>query len=87
MKGRSKDRTPSKRGNQKPEPASGLWPRQEVGIQSPEDRNLSSEEGGREAKPMNVGVVGESGTEGEIPRGPCGERNTVKTVRSVREEG
>jgi hypothetical protein len=38
-----------------------------------EDRSPSTEEGEREAKPMNIGFVGRHGTEGEIPRGLCGE--------------
>ncbi|MCS3676687.1 hypothetical protein GGP72_000595 [Salinibacter ruber] len=72
-KGCSKDRTPSTKHCRKLEAASVQSTTGGRDFTHPEDRSPSFEEGGREIKPMNIGVVGRHGTEGEIPRGFCGE--------------
>lgn len=72
-KGCSKDRIPSTKHCRKPETASVQSTTGGRDLTHSEDRNPSIEEGERESKPMNIGVVGRHGTEGEIPRGLCGE--------------
>jgi hypothetical protein len=81
---------------ERPKTASGWSPRQEGPdkypgsgreLTYPEIRSLPLRKVEGEVESVNADYVGKHGTEGEIPRGLRGERSSVKTERSVREEG